>query len=292
MVAQSTQKAGKTCFVAMPLTTPAFYTEKLNDSEHFPHVLAHLFVPALKEAGFTAIPPSARGTELIHAEIIRNLEQADLVLCDLSSLNPNVFFELGIRTSLDRPVTLVKDNFTPQIPFDLNAINTLTYDGSLAPWTLSVDVLRLTDHIENTIDSGNSGNSMWHYFGLTKRATPSEAGENPIEAKLDLLIREVQRSQLSDSVTDMRQHIWDSTVNQRRYLSESTSEALSDFGDMVRALGVTDFSLQLNEAATEVILVLGEEGARQISPTDRIRLNTHLEKAGFSLVIAQAPPHL
>jgi len=45
---------------------------------------------------------------LIHAEIIRNIENADLVLCDMSCLNPNVFFEFGIRTSLNKPVSVVK----------------------------------------------------------------------------------------------------------------------------------------------------------------------------------------
>src|SRR5437879_2097507 len=91
------------CFVAMPVTTPGNYAEKLGDTSHFPHVLEHLFTPALIKAGYRVIAPTSRGSQLIHAEIIKNLEQADLVLCDLSSLNANVFFELGIRTSLDRP---------------------------------------------------------------------------------------------------------------------------------------------------------------------------------------------
>ena len=77
-------RADKTCFVAMPITTPASYVEKLGDPEHFAHVLTHLFVPALEEAGLAVILPSTRGAELIYAEIIKNLEQADLVLCDLS----------------------------------------------------------------------------------------------------------------------------------------------------------------------------------------------------------------
>lgn len=200
-------ETGKTCFVAMPVTTPSFYAEKLNDHEHFPHILTHLFVPALEEVGLTVIPPLVRGAELIHAEIIKNLEQADLVLCDLSSLNPNVFFELGIRTSLDRPVAIVKDNFTMQIPFDLNAVNTLTYDGSLTPWTLAAEVSRLAEHVKSIINNDSTGNSMWRYFGLTKRATPSEAGDHPVEAKLDLLISEFAKLQIPHSNAAIRSEI-------------------------------------------------------------------------------------
>jgi hypothetical protein len=179
----------------MPVTTPNSYVERFNDLDHFSHVLTHLFVPALKEVELAVIPPSVQGAELIHGEIIKNLEQADLVLCDLSSLNPNVFFELGIRTSLDRPVALVKDNLTAQIPFDLNAINTLTYDSSLVPWKLDAEVTRLVEYLRNIVESGSSGNSMWNYFGLTKRGTPAEVKGDPIQAKLDFLISEFEKIQ-------------------------------------------------------------------------------------------------
>jgi hypothetical protein len=195
LTGSGSDKQEKTCFVAMPISTPSAYIEKLGDPDHFAHVLIHLFTPALEEAGLTVIPPSTVGSELIHAEIIRNLEQADFVLCDLASLNPNVLFELGIRTSLDRPVILVKDDLTEKAPFDLNAINTLTYDSSMTPWSLASERPRLVRHIQGVINSGNSGNSMWRYFGLTKRGEPSQAGENPIEAKLDLLLSEISKSQ-------------------------------------------------------------------------------------------------
>jgi hypothetical protein len=185
----------KTCFVAMPITTPDSYQRMFDDSSHFPHVLDHLFRPALEQTGYTVIPPSASGADLIHAEIIRNLEQATLLLCDLSSLNPNVFFELGIRTSLDRIAVIVKDNYTSQIPFDLNAIHVFTYDGSLTPWTLTQEIQRLANHIAATTKATDDRNAMWRYFGLTKRANPSDAGSNPIEAKLDLLIEEMTKSQ-------------------------------------------------------------------------------------------------
>jgi hypothetical protein len=200
-MANSSQAERRTCFVAMPITTPKLYVEKLGDADHFAHVLDHLFTPALEKAGYSVIPPTTFGSELIHAEIIKNLEQADLVLCDLSSLNPNVFFELGIRTSLDRAVAIVKDSFTSSIPFDLSAINILTYDGSLSPWTLAEEVERIASHIARIARSTNEGNAMWHYFGLTKRATPSTAGSNPVEAKLDLLLNEMTRLQMADFVS-------------------------------------------------------------------------------------------
>ena len=105
------------------------------------------------------------------------------------------FSSLVYAPSLDRPVILVKDDLTERIPFDLSAINTLTYDSSLTPWSLVNEKPRLVSHIRSVINSGSTGNPMWRYFGLTKRATPSEAGENPLEAKVDLLISELSKLQ-------------------------------------------------------------------------------------------------
>jgi hypothetical protein len=198
-MADPTPRTRRTCFVVMPVTTPKSYVDELGDPEHFTHVLEHLFKPALEQVGFTVIPPSVDGANLIHAEIIKNLEQADLVLCDLSSLNPNVFFELGIRTSLDRPVALIKDDLTAQIPFDLNAVNTLNYDSSLRPWALTTEIPRISNHIKAVVDMGMTGNALWKYFGLTKPALPSAAGGNPIEAKLDFLIGEFTKSETTHS---------------------------------------------------------------------------------------------
>ena len=118
------------CFIIMPITTPAHLVgDYSHDANHFQHVLEHLFQPAIREAGYEPIPPSARGSDLIHAEIISRIESADLVLCDMSTLNPNVFFELGIRTALDKPVCMVKDLLTTQVPFD-TAVIAAPADGS------------------------------------------------------------------------------------------------------------------------------------------------------------------
>jgi nucleoside 2-deoxyribosyltransferase len=116
----------------MPISTPEHLVPKYSgDKDHFFHVLEHLFVPAVERNKFNAVRPIAEGSDVIHAEIIKNLEKADLVLCDASSLNANVFYELGIRTALDKPVCIVRDELTPKIPFDTTIINHHVYESSL-----------------------------------------------------------------------------------------------------------------------------------------------------------------
>jgi len=180
------------CFIIMPISTPELLVPKYSgDKDHFTHVLEHLFVPAVEKNKFNAIRPIAEGSDVIHAEIIKNLEKADLVLCDASSLNANVFYELGIRTALDKPVCIVRDELTPKIPFDTTIINHHVYDSSLAAWTLEKQIDELAIHIKKSFDRSEGKNKLWKYFGLSTRATlPHE--NNSVEGKLELLSIQVE----------------------------------------------------------------------------------------------------
>jgi hypothetical protein len=180
-----------TCFVIMPLTTPESLVPLYGkDADHFSHLLDHLFVPAVKDAGFEPIPPMARGADVIQAEIVRNLESADLVLCDISTLNANVFFELGCRTALNRPVCYVMDDLTRAIPFDTGIINHHVYSHTLAPWTLSAEIERLSAHIRLSAERSSGKNMLWQYFGL-KSAAHAVKSEGDEKDRLGYIVMQV-----------------------------------------------------------------------------------------------------
>lgn len=150
----------------MPITTPPNLIEGyLNDDEHFKHVMDCLFLPAIKDAGFKPLTPISSGSSIIHADILKNLSEADLVLCDMSILNPNVFFEFGIRTALNKPVALVRDDKIPDLPFDTSPIHCYKYDSSLSPWLLEKQVEDLIKHIKDTYNKSADYNPMWKIFG-------------------------------------------------------------------------------------------------------------------------------
>lgn len=174
----------KECFIIMPITTPdSRLLDYGKDKEHFNHVLNYLFKPVIEEMGMKPVEPTVKGSELIHGEIIKNIEKADMVLCDISILNPNVFFELGIRTAVNKPVCIVKDDITKDIPFDTNSINTFTYGSALKPWDLEKDKPKLLDHLKST---SQKNNALWKYFSLTVKAEPVEAAEG-VQAELERL---------------------------------------------------------------------------------------------------------
>ena len=174
------------CFIIMPISTPkALLPAYREDTNHFLHVLDYLFVPAIEKAGFEPIRPKVEGAEVIHARIIENIEKTELVLCDMSALNPNVFFELGIRTAVNKPTCMVVDDITESVPFDTSIVNYHTYRSSLDPWELEDEIEKLAAHIAAAEETGE-GNPLWHYFSLTARAEFS-GKETGIEAKVDLM---------------------------------------------------------------------------------------------------------
>lgn len=130
------------CFVIMPISDPDGY-----DKGHFESVYKDIFAPAIEKAGYTPhrVDEDAR-SGLIQAKIVENLISAPMAICDLSTRNPNVLFELGIRQAYDKPVVLVQEAGTKRI-FDINGISCIDYDPSL----IYRSVLDTQDKIANAI---------------------------------------------------------------------------------------------------------------------------------------------
>jgi hypothetical protein len=182
-----------TCFVIMPIATPPELKGRYQDDpSHFLHVYEHLFKPAIQAIKYDPLPPSSSGGVVIQADIISKLEEADLVLCDISALNANVFFELGVRTALNKPVCMVKDDLVEAIPFDNGIVVHHTYDHRLHTWNYEEQVRELADHISSASNKCGESNPLWKYFGVRSTAKPAAGGEsltqfNYIQSRLDAI---------------------------------------------------------------------------------------------------------
>lgn len=110
------------CFVIMPFRTPQGYEEG-----HFRKIYEQVFVPAIEMAGFIPhrVDDEIEST-MIQGKLLDQLVNAPMVLCDLSSKNPNVLYELGIRHAFDLPVVLVQEAGQSHI-FDIGGITTIEY---------------------------------------------------------------------------------------------------------------------------------------------------------------------
>ena len=88
----------------------------------------------------------------IHKRIVSNIYADDIVICDLSSKNPNVMFEVGMRIAFDKPLVVIKDEKTG-FCFDSGTIDHLTYPHDLRYSEIYEFKENLKDRIITTIKS-------------------------------------------------------------------------------------------------------------------------------------------
>lgn len=117
----------KTCFVVMGFNRKKDpETGRMIDLDK---TYRGIIKPAVEAAGFKC----ERADEIQHAGTIdvpmyRKLLEADLVIADLSTLNPNAFFELGVRYALRSRRTIVIAESGIKAPFDINHVSMRFYE--------------------------------------------------------------------------------------------------------------------------------------------------------------------
>jgi signal transduction histidine kinase/ActR/RegA family two-component response regulator len=109
----------KKCFVISPIGATGSETRIRSDE-----ILNHIIRPVLQEFSYEAI----RADEisefgLVTNQIIEHIVYDDLVICDMTSRNPNVYYELAIRHVVMKPIIQIIDE-KEDLPFDV--INTRT----------------------------------------------------------------------------------------------------------------------------------------------------------------------
>lgn len=145
--------AGKKCFVIMPFGQK---TDIDGCEVDFDYVYRELIYKAVQELGVSCERcDEIIDTGAIHKKMFRGIFDADVSVVDITSLNPNVFYELGVRHALHKHVTLViRRNSTTPIPFNIRGLNILGYDIDSED-QLERHRKRITDHIRNGLDAAS-----------------------------------------------------------------------------------------------------------------------------------------
>lgn len=115
--------AGDMCFVIMPFAPPL--------GNHY----SLIFEPAIKKAGLKPVraDDDIFATGKIIDQIWQGVNAAKVLVAELTSRNPNVFYELGIAHALQKPVVLISSN-EEDVPFDVRHIRVIYYDMSDPFW--------------------------------------------------------------------------------------------------------------------------------------------------------------
>jgi len=140
----------KTCGIIMPISGSDGYT-----ADHWNDV-KNILEEVINDIGYTPkLVSDADEIGIIHNRIVTNIINNPIVVCDVSSKNPNVMFELGLRLAFDKPTIIIKDNET-NYNFDTSPIEHLTYPRDLRYTVINSFKARLKSKLQGTISKAEA----------------------------------------------------------------------------------------------------------------------------------------
>lgn len=127
---RDTRLSGNTVFVIMPFTQS--WSKELWEG---------ILQPTIKDIDLMPV----RADDLYGANIMEDVWQsilkAELIICDTTGRNPNVFYELGIAHTLGKKVILLTQSLS-DIPFDLQSYRHIEYNLSYSGGSQLKDTLK------------------------------------------------------------------------------------------------------------------------------------------------------
>jgi O-acetyl-ADP-ribose deacetylase (regulator of RNase III) len=96
----------------------------------------------------------------IHERMLEHIFKARVAIVDLSALNANVFYELGVRHALCRGITVLLKETGTTAPFNLAGMDTIAYTATPAGISERVDVL--ARYLKNSLGDPSAMDSLVH----------------------------------------------------------------------------------------------------------------------------------
>lgn len=231
MAKEKTQKSlPSLCFVVGPIGKDGS-TERKHADLLLHSVIKHVleteeFGYKVKRADEDADPG------MIGDRVIADIIHAPLVVADLTDLNPNAFYELGIRHSTELPTVHIAKNGTP-LPFDNVAHRTIFVD--LGDWhSIEQARARLRDsvrsirapqfRVSNPITQANAS------FKMRQSEDPREQLIAEMHERLSMLESALSSSSSPSRSGRAREHLADRFAYQMRRLwqAKSTNSEIVD----------------------------------------------------------------
>ena len=111
----------KNCFVITPIGNDSSSIRR-----HIDGIIDQAIIPALEEKYEIEVAHRKYEIGSINDRVIKSIYNSDLVIANLTELNPNVMFELAIRYSFGKPAIVIAEKNT-KLPFDIIDENTIFY---------------------------------------------------------------------------------------------------------------------------------------------------------------------
>lgn len=160
------------CFVITPIGEKGSSVRQGTDE-----LLGNIIKPVLEELGYEVIVPHEMDDAgSITNHIIQHIVNDEMVVANLTGLNPNVMYELAIRHSFAKPVVCVIENGT-KLPFDISADRAVFYENSI----------------------GGAGELKKNFLNAVKAANSQDTVDNPVVRAIGNMVSEEKDSTIEDN---------------------------------------------------------------------------------------------
>jgi hypothetical protein len=272
--------AAKKCFVITPIGEVNSPVRRATDG-----LINAVLRPILKDRGFemfVAHEIAAPGS--ISRQVIEHLLEDDLVIANLSGLNPNVMYELAVRHAVRLPIVSVAEVGT-ELPFDISDERTLFFRNDMT----GVEDLKpqISEAIDAALEQVEPDNPIYRVARerVIKEVKGPEDVASYLLERLDSLERSIESALKGSATTPMLPFV-EGGPDQRRYRFTAAKEpdGATKFSDtIVRLPNVLEVSrmpsgdafvydvVTIGPAQNQIIKVLTDLGHPNPRAVKRIR---------------------
>lgn len=147
----------KKCFIVTPIGN-----DTDNIRRHIDGIIDTVIEPLVNEKGYDLnVAHRITTPGSINKQVISGIYEADLVIANLTHLNPNVMYELAFAHSVGKNTITIAESGTTKLPFDIATERTVFYKNdfkgvmelreSLGEMIMSIELGKDSDTIDNPI---------------------------------------------------------------------------------------------------------------------------------------------
>jgi hypothetical protein len=194
-------------------------------SEDLSWVFDDVLAPLLRELNYEAIrADTTLNQQNLLADIIEGITESDVIIADLTGLNPNVMYELGLAHGLRRPVIMLTQSIST-VPFDLRSYRLTAYTERYPDVEALKNVLRQTLEAHSRGDV-RFGNPVDDFYPESPPSGSEHSDEpSPDDVPMRQLDFEEHFEQLAHTTSAQLQQVGSRAEEFSQFLNEVTNEA-------------------------------------------------------------------
>lgn len=248
---KDTDRITKRCFVVTPIGADASATRRGADG-----LINGVIKPALSSLGYdTFVAHEIAAPGSITKQVIEHILEDDLVIANLTELNPNVMYELAVRHCAGLPVVVLA-HLDTRLPFDISDERTVFYRDDMH------GAVELKPRLIAAIESAES----------------AEEPDNPVyRVSQGIVMRDAAQDDDAQSFLLKKLDYIESSLNELRSRTKPTDEpAPPTYRYAINLVGPVD---EMRKAIRAVTTTLpGVENARLQPVFVRTQSGTEIEK--------------